>query len=311
MNTTLLLSDMSLMNIATTDLNLLKVFEALYEEGSASRAAILLGVTQSAVSAALSRLRGVYGDQLFVRNGRGLTPTLLANQLKPVVSEALNKCRQSLSMAMPAPASFQGRSVTIGLSDDFEIAIGQRLMAAIARRAPQLRVIFRQSHSQIISDALLERSIDLGITAGGLSSRTLSRALLGEGGYSCLADPEHTRLSPHTFDMAQFVEHDQVLISSGGFIGIVDEALAPLGLQRKVLASTTHFAALPYLLKGTRAIATAPDHAAQAIARIGGLQVLPCPLPLRRYSIELGWRTRELNEAAVLEAKAAIEECFS
>lgn len=262
------------MNIATADLNLLKVFEALHEEGSASRAAILLGVTQSAVS------------------------------------EALNKCRQSLSMAMPAPASFHGRSVTIGLSDDFEIAIGQRLMAAIARRAPQLRVIFRQSHSQIISDALLERSIDLGITAGGLSSRTLSRALLGQGGYSCLADPEHTQLHPDTFNLAQFVEHDQVLISSGGFIGIVDEALAPLGMARRVLASTTHFAALPYLLKGTRAIATAPDHAAHAIARISGLQVLPCPLPLRRYSIELGWRTRELEEAAVLQAKAAIEECF-
>lgn len=302
--------DMNPMNIASTDLNLLKVFEALHDEGSASRAAILLGVTQSAVSAALARLRVLYDDQLFLRTGRGLTPTLLANQLKPVVSEALDKCRQTLSMASPMPTSFHGRSVTIGLSDDFEIAIGRRLLDAIARRAPQLRVIFRQSHSQIIGEALLSRSIDLAVSSGGLSSRTLSRELLGEGGYSCLVDPEQLQLDPATFDVGQFVEHDQILVSSGGFIGMVDEALAPLGLKRKVVASTTHFAALPYLLKGTRAIATIPDHAAEAIARISGLQVLACPLQMRRYPIELGWRTQELTEAPMLEAKAAIQECF-
>ena len=81
---------MNTMNIATVDLNLLKVFEALHEESSASRAALRLGVTQSAVSAALRRLRELYGDQLFVRTGRGLAPTLKANQLKPVVSDALD-----------------------------------------------------------------------------------------------------------------------------------------------------------------------------------------------------------------------------
>lgn len=89
------------MNIANVDLNLLKTFEALHDESSASRAALRLGVTQSAISAALRRLRDVYGDQLFVRTGRGLAPTLRANQLKPVISEALDRCRQSLAMVDP------------------------------------------------------------------------------------------------------------------------------------------------------------------------------------------------------------------
>jgi DNA-binding transcriptional LysR family regulator len=177
------------MNIATVDLNLLKVLEALHEESSASRAALRLGVTQSAVSAALRRLREVYGDQLFVRTGRGLAPTLKANQLKPVVSEALNKCRQSLAMVDPAANQYDGRSVTVGLSDDFEIAYGRRLIEEIARSAPKLRLIFRQTHSQIVARALMERSIDLAITAGGFAERLLSRQVLGEGGYACLVDP--------------------------------------------------------------------------------------------------------------------------
>ncbi|WP_159865274.1 MULTISPECIES: LysR family transcriptional regulator [unclassified Raoultella] len=298
-------------HIANTDLNLLKVFEALYTEGSASRAAILLGVTQSAVSAALSRLRLLYDEQLFIRTGRGLKPTLLASQLKPVVSEALDKCRQSLSMALPAPENFAGRSVTIGLSDDFEIAIGQKLIGILARRAPRLRIIFRQSNSQIIEDALLDRSIDLAISAGGISSRSLSRELLAEGRYSCVVDPQYTQLAMDNFDVQQFIAQDQILVSSGGFIGVVDEALAALGLKRSIVASTTHFAALPYLLKGTQAIATIPDHAAQAIAKLSGLRVLPCPVDLPRYPVELSWRTQELIEASVTEARAAIIECFS
>lgn len=65
---------MNLMNIADVDLNLLKVFEALFDEGGASRAAIRLDLTQSAVSAALRRLRELYGDPLFVRTGRAWRP---------------------------------------------------------------------------------------------------------------------------------------------------------------------------------------------------------------------------------------------
>ena len=100
-----------------------------------------LGVTQSAISAALRRLRAVYDDQLFVRTGRGLAPTLRANQLKPVISEALDKCRQSLAMVDPGASHYEGRSVIVGLSDDFEIAHGRRLIEEVAHRAPGLRLI--------------------------------------------------------------------------------------------------------------------------------------------------------------------------
>ena len=76
---------MSEINFNEVDLNLLKVFEALLEEGGAGRAAIRLGLTQSAISAALSRLRILYGDHLFERTGRGLRPTSRAEELRPLV----------------------------------------------------------------------------------------------------------------------------------------------------------------------------------------------------------------------------------
>ncbi len=299
------------MNIADIDLNLLKVFEALHDESSASRAALRLGVTQSAVSAALRRLREVYGDQLFVRTGRGLAPTLQANQLKPVISDALNKCRQSLAMLDPAANQYEGRSVAIGLSDDFEIAYGRRLIEEIARRAPKLRLIFRQTHSQIVARALMERSIDLAITAGGFSERLLSRQVLGEGGYACLVDPASLAPGQQQIALQEFVEREHILVSSGGFIGITDEGLAAVGLSRRVCASTTHFAALPFLLKGSQAVATIPAHAAASIAALSGLALLPCPLALPRYPVELGWRTSTQIDPVLVKVREAIAATFS
>jgi DNA-binding transcriptional LysR family regulator len=299
------------MNIADIDLNLLKVFEALHEESSASRAALRLDVTQSAVSAALRRLREVYGDQLFVRTGRGLAPTLQANQLKPVISDALNKCRQSLAMLDPAANQYDGRSVAIGLSDDFEIAYGRRLIEEIARRAPKLRLIFRQTHSQIVARALMERSIDLAITAGGFSERLLSRQVLGEGGYACLVDPSSLAPGQQQIELQEFVEREHILVSSGGFIGITDEGLAAVGLSRRVCASTTHFAALPFLLKGSQAVATIPAHAAASIATLSGLALLPCPLALPRYPVELGWRTSTQIDPVLVKVREAIAATFS
>ena len=302
---------MNHMNIANLDLNLLKVFEALHDESSASRAALRLGVTQSAVSAALRRLREVYADQLFVRTGRGLAPTLRANQLKPVVSEALNKCRQSLAMVDPAAHQYEGRSVSVGMSDDFEIAYGRRLIEEIAERAPKLRLIFRQTHSQIVGQALMERSLDLAITAGGLSERLLSRQVLGEGRYQCLVDPASLAAGQQQLSLDEFVAREHILVSSGGFIGITDESLAGLGLSRRVCASTTHFAALPFLLKGSRAVATIPAHAAHSIASLSGLALLPCPLDLPRYPIELGWRTSNQLDPLLLKVRDAIVASFT
>ena len=226
------------------DLNLLKVFEAIYDEGGAGRAA-RLGVTQSAVSAALARLRALYGDPLFTRTGRGLAPSLRARELRPVIGEALDKCRQSLALARPGRAGVAGRSVTLGLSDDFEIALGRDIMDRLAAEAPGLRVIFRQAHSRMAADMLMAREADLVIASGGLSAAALQKALVGHGGYACLLDPASLRRGQKALSVEEFVRREHVLVSSGGFIGVVDEVLHGMGLKRRVQASTSHFPRWP------------------------------------------------------------------
>lgn len=298
-------------DIASLDLNLLKVFEALYEEGGASRAALRLGLTQSAVSAALARLRVIYADPLFVRTGRGLAPTPRADELKPILSDALDRCRESLAIAADGGERI-GRTISIGLSDDFEIALGRALIDAVAQEAAGIRLIFRQTHSGIAGDALLRHGVDLAIASGGFSANGLSRRAVATGGYACLIDPAgRGARAPRTLALDDFLQRDHLLVSSGGVIGIVDEALAALGHKRRVAASTTHFAALPYLLAGSGAVATIPAHAARAIAQSTSLHALACPVELPRYPVEIGWRTSTQRDPAIVRVRDTIAACIA
>jgi len=310
------MSDIDKINIETVDLNLLKVLEALYEEGSASRAAVRLGLTQSAVSAALGRLRRLYDDHLFVRTGRGLAPTLRANELKPLVSEALDKCRQSLLLVSGARAGYAGRSLSIGLSDDFELALGKRLIDRLERNMPGLRVVFRQTHSRIVEEMLMNREIDVAIASGGFTSAAIGSETLGEGRYACLIDvtqplAEHEVEHQHHLTLAAFLSRRHLLVSSGGFIGMVDEVLIPQGLKRTVMASTTHFSALPYLLLGSPALATIPLHAARQLAAFHPLRLLLPPVAMPAYSINLGWRRDALRDPAVMKLKEIVSDTLS
>lgn len=303
---------MNFIDIGRMDLNLLKVFEALYEEGGASRAAIRLDLTQSAVSAGLSRLRVLYQDPLFVRTGRGLLPTPRADELKPILDEALDKCRQSLALLQHSGEQF-GRTLSIGMSDDFEISIGKALLALVAEKNLGIRLIFRQTHSGIVGDALLSRSIDLAIASGGFSGNGLSRSVVGTGAYACLLDANvDTPFStfPTALSLDDFLRRKHLLVSSGGVVGIVDEVLSTIGRKREVHASTTHFAALPYLLLQSAAVATIPAHAAHAIARISGLRVYSCPIALPSYPIEVGWRTGAQRDPALMLIKNLIGDCM-
>ncbi|WP_416412494.1 LysR family transcriptional regulator [Pantoea sp. App145] len=293
------------MNIESLDLNLFKVFEALYEEGSASRAALRLGITQSAASAALGRLRKIYGDPLFERTGRGLRPSRRAEELKPIVSEALDRCRQSLSLAQLDQAAFDGRSVVLGWSDDYEIALARKLINRVAQEYPGLRLIFRQIHSRIAAGMLMNRMVDLAVTSGSGHSAALSKELVGVNDYACVVDfvPTTPEL---TIDDYNTLQH--ILISSGGMVGIVDEALAELGLKRTVEAAATHFSAVPWLIKGSRSIVTLPSHAAHAMAEMFDLHLLRCPIELPEYSVELAWRADSLRDPAVAGVRNILRE---
>ncbi|KKJ78382.1 hypothetical protein WH95_03570 [Kiloniella litopenaei] len=274
------------------DLNLFKIFDALIEEENATRAAVKLGISQSAVSAALGRLRDVYRDPLFVRVKGGLKPTSRAIEIKPYVQDVLNAALKSLELSQDDKAI---GFVKLGMSDDIEIAYGAAIIKALREEFPQIRPIIKQTFSDVTSALLLDKSFDIAIGSGGLSNSRLQRQAVGQSCYLTISEvPADNGIA---FTKKEFLEREHLLISSGGLVGAVDEVLNMTGERRKVAASTTHFATTDLLLAGTSYIATIPAHAALVLAQRSGLFYSDCPVPLKPYPIELSLSKTSLRDA--------------
>ena len=129
-------------NLHGIDLNLLPVFEAAYEERSVSRAAARLAMTQSAVSHALSRLRSVFRDELFVRQSRGLFPTPAADLMYAKLRGALGSVRESVTETRGFDPKTSGRKLFVAISHPLGPMIAVRLRERLARAAPAVEVAF-------------------------------------------------------------------------------------------------------------------------------------------------------------------------
>ena len=304
-------SDIIRSDIRKADLNLLVVFELLLEEHNVTAAAARLGLSQAAVSAALKRLRALYGDPLFLRTQNGLKPTPRAIVLKPMVEDALALIRKSLGASSGFSAdAHKMHVVTLGLSDDFEMAFGGTLIQAAQRALPGVRLVFRQTNSAMVAAALHERDIDLAITSGGLGDSRLKHLSLGSSGYLCVYDLR-SRGSQEPLSIDEYVAREHLLISFSGLVGVVDDVLAEHGLRRRLRAATSHFSALPFLLAGTDAIATLPSHAARALLPLKLFGVSPCPIAFPNYSIDLSWRFDAVRQRPIQQMRDLIAEFFS
>lgn len=299
-----------MIDIRAVDLNLLLVFEQLMSELNATRAAAKLGVTQSAVSASLAKLRRLYGDPLLERTQRGLRPTARAILLQPLISEALALIGGTLGEAgQGGDPRARTAVVRLGLSDDFEMAFGARIVAAVEAAVPEARLVFRQANRVVAAAALNEREIDLALTAGTGDDTRLKHEALGDSGFAIVFDKTvREDLAPMPLD--EFLARDQILVSYSGLSGLVDDVLAEHGLRRTVRVSTTHFSSLPHLLRGSGAITTIPEHAARAMLETGPFALSPCPLPFPRYAYGLSWRFDAVRHPVILRVRDAVASVF-
>ncbi len=151
-------------NIRAIDLNLLPVFEVIYEERSLSRAAARLAMTQSAVSHALSRLRLVYRDELFIRQSRGVVPTATANALFSKLRGALAAVRDSIAETRSFEPATSDRKFFVSISHPLGPLIALRLRERLGRVAPGVDVVFStRSRPVELERAMREGSVDAAV----------------------------------------------------------------------------------------------------------------------------------------------------
>ncbi len=291
------------------DFNLLRIFEALYEERSASRAAIRLNLTQSAVSQRLKTLRELFNDPLFRNTGRGLAPTARAVALMPRVMESLNNCRSCFALFKDLGQNTATCQITIGLSDDFEMAAGSLIIRTFAEKLPTVRVVFKQTNTKLAKDMLLSRAIDLAVTAGGFDSLSLSRQVISLLDEAVIVTKDSWPEDKTTLTVDDMTSRPHLLIQAGGFTGTTDVLLHQIGQRRVIQSATSHFGAIPYLLKGTNLMVNAPLHVARVICEIDPtLRWFKLPLPLSRATLQVGWKSSSVTDSVFVQSKNLLIE---
>jgi LysR family transcriptional regulator, mexEF-oprN operon transcriptional activator len=272
------------------DLNLLVAFDALLAEGSVSRAAERVGVSQPSMSHALARLRKLFGDELFVRAPDGVRPTPRALALSGPVRVGLSAIQGTLVEGQGFDPARAERTFVLGMPDSVEVFLLPRLMAHLEAEAPGVRVRVRPIDRFGVLELLDRDRLHLAVS-GLLTEGTAHhkrRRLYGVD-YLCLYDPERVPLAP-PITLEDYVAVPHVLGSlRGDAHGVVDDALAPLGLRRTVAVATPHFAAVPFLLKGARLLSTVPQPAARLFAERFGLAASPVPVALPGVEVSMLW----------------------
>lgn len=301
--------DAAIRRLGAIDLNLLVVFAALMQHRSVTGAAQRLFLGQPAVSAALRRLRTLFGDPLLVKAGRGMVATARAESLLPAVSLVLAQ----IDLLSAPPQVFDpagSRAVLrLGISDDNEIVFLAPIARALALRAPHVRLVARPVNHTDIRESLDSGDVDLGFSVFGELSPWHQSEVLFEQGYGCVYDPA-VRKSDVPYSVDAYLDSEQLIVTFDGALeGKVDLVLAKSSLQRNVRLGTTRFATLPYIVKGTKRVASVPELVGRVLAHTHGLAFCPLPIDVPPGRPTLAWHRRSERDPAGQWFRELIATC--
>jgi DNA-binding transcriptional LysR family regulator len=268
------------------DLNLLVTLDMLLAEESVTVAARRLGLSQSAVSRSLTRLRELFGDELFVRTGQGMRPTRRALELVAPLRRALAELGGLLEPHQPFDPKTAERVFQIAALDYSQLTLIGPWTARLAERAPGIDVVVRQL--SVYSKRDLEAgALDLYVAPRTRTAAGVIWTALHEDDYTCVVWSEH---ATRRLTLARYVQLEHVLVAPGERPGgIVDQALAERGLARRVSVRVPTFLSVPYLLLGTQRIATLPRRIAERFVEHHALRMLDVPVELPPVALHLGW----------------------
>ena len=276
------------------DLNLLVALNALLSEGSVTRAAERLGLSESAMSRTLARLRETTGDELLVRAGRAMVLTPRASALRDRVKEMVEEASALLRPVGPdLNLSKLKRHFTVRANDGFTEAFAHLLAARAARDAPGVRLRFAPKPDKDVRP-LREGSIDLDVGVLGESGPEVRVQALYRDRFIAIVRDGHPLLLAETeITPERYAACDHVVTSRRGRTrGPVDDALAAAGLTRNVAVVVPSFGAALSTAAATDMVALIPasyfEHARSGTA----LRSFELPIPTEHITISQMWHPR-------------------
>ena len=273
------MSDLNTTQLRRLDLTLLLVLSEGLRTRKLGQVAENLGLTPSAISHALSRLRDIFDDPLFVRRPKGIEPTPRALELAEPVGRAIELLTGTLQRGTFDPARIN-RTFRVAALDYLITMHAPHLIETIRTAAPDARLAFVSLGRQEALRRLLEGQLDLDIGVYPDAPDRYHRHLLGRSHFVTVARKKHPAFTAG-MTLDRYVAADHIVVSGSGELTTgIDSALERLGRARRVIAALPQFLASLQTVANSDAIASVPSGVAERYAKAFGLEIFPFPLDL-------------------------------
>jgi DNA-binding transcriptional LysR family regulator len=281
------------------DLNLLVVFDALLREQSVTKAGNNLGLSQSAISHSLTRLRAYFDDPLFVKVHRGIAPTAKGEALAPVIRDVMETLReQVLSQSQFDPLEAK-RSFKFCLSDMGELVFLPTLVARLKEVAPHCRIQTLQVLPDELASVLGSGEGDLAFGSVLNATEGLYQEELFTHSFVCIVSVKNKKIGK-SITVAQYSDMPHIAVTlTGQSTTPYDRAVEDAGVKRDLRILTPHFLAIPLLLdQHPEYIATVPRELGAIFAHHGIVRMIEPPITLPIFALKQYWHPRFHHDRA-------------
>ena len=279
------------------DLNLLRVFDAIFQTRSVTIAASNLHLTQPAVSKQLNRLREVLDDPLFVRTHDGMAPTPRAEAIAGPIRQALSEVRCIVEQQLGFDPAVADRTFRIFISDVGQMVLLPKLLELIAREAPTVAIQTVQVPAPRMRGIALESGdVDLAVGYFEEFEGSMHRQVLFEEHYVGMVRGNHPTIHEQ-IGFEQFLATPQLVYHpSGGGHGEqeqhVDKAFWSAGVERRVTARVAHAMGISSIVSNTNLLVVVPSRLALACAGLVDVAILDLPIDVPSFAIAQYWHDR-------------------
>lgn len=280
------------------DLNLLPIFVALMEERSVTRAAERLGMTQPALSNALSRLRLMLQDQLFVRERYGIQPTPIALELSPLIAEALAQLDDAVLGQQAFDPAQAERLFTIAPNGYVEFVLVPALVARLEKVAPGIKLRLTPYGNDLVETGVVSgtTALVLGRIVDPLDNLVVQHLM--DEGLACAVRADHPAIGDAmTREQFETMKHVNI-VPPGRMRAGLFQALAQHQLKRDVAISVTNFFAVAEMVAVTDYCAILPSLICRRLTHDPRLKILPAPVDLGSFPVEMAWHVRYRHDPA-------------
>lgn len=297
-------------DVDAIDLNLLRVLLTVMHERSITVAGTRLGLTQSATSAALNRLRQCLNDPLFVRTQGGMEPTRLAVALAGPVADALGLIRDAIEAAQAFDPATSTRRFHLLMTDVGEVMFLPPLTAYIQQHAPHIHVACRQLPRDQYGAELEAGAADLALGMLPHGDRNFVQQRLRDESLVAIAARGNAAVGEVlTMDAFLSVPHVAIRLPAMGD-GFLVKALGARANERRIAVEVQHYLSVPMILRNSNFIAVVPQSVAACLAEQNNLRIMQLPCPILPLEIRQFWHERWANDPGHRWLRNAVAELF-